>query len=65
MQIGIVKGPISRELYRAIPAEMKIVLLANGQIVIDDEGRPCVAEGALARTFAEIERALGTAGGAG
>lgn len=60
MQVGIVHGErVSRALWKALPAEMKLCLLANQQVQIDDEGRPIVADEMLATTLRDVEAAMG------
>lgn len=60
MNAGLVHGePIHKAIYRALPPEVKLVWLANQKIVIDDAGRPCVADDVLAVALRDVEEALG------
>lgn len=60
MRTGIVQGtPIHRELYRALDPLAKLVMLANGHIVLGDDGLPRIADPVMAQTVADVEKALG------
>lgn len=60
MNVSIVHHePIHRAVWRSLDPLAKIQLLAHGDVVIDDEGLPRVADEILATTIRDVEEALG------
>lgn len=61
MRTTIISGRaiIGREIWRSLDDCAKAALLADGDVVLDDEGEAVIADHVLARTIAEVERAVG------
>jgi hypothetical protein len=61
MLIGPVRATesIPRALWKAMSPEMKLVLVSNRQVVMDDSGLPVLHDDVLAVTVRDISIALG------
>jgi hypothetical protein len=52
---------IDRQLWRRLPSATKVVLLANGEVELDEDGLPVVAGALLGLLVRRINRAFGVA----
>ena len=59
MKLGVIHHePIDRALWRALDPLAKLVLIANGDVVIDDDGRPRPHNELLATVVRDVHEAM-------